>query len=141
MADLTFRGTDIRKSDKTIFFDLVRGYSEPALVRGVDLVIPGDEGREVRNRVKDSRVIELQGYVKGSTAAAWRVSTDALMALLVMNQAAGALVLTTPYLGIASGTKTLNARCINLVGGQIYGQVFQTWSIELECVDSPPDWA
>jgi hypothetical protein len=139
MADLTYRGTDIRTS--AIHFDLVRGYSERADVRGEDTVIPGNAGRTARTRVKDRRVIELRGYITGATAAAWRISTDAALALFDPSLAAGDVVLTTPYLGIAAGSKTVSARVLNVAGGPITASRFQTWSVELEAIGDPPDWA
>jgi hypothetical protein len=139
MADLTYRGTDIR--DVNIHFDVVRGYAELPSVRGEDTIIPGKAGRTVRARKKDRRVIELRGYIQATTAATWRTKTDTAMALFDPSLTPGALVITTPYLGLGAGSKTVQARTLSVVGGQIVASRFQLWTIELEAVGDPPDWS
>ena len=141
---LTYRGTSVQTAN--IHLDIITGYAEPASVRGVDTIIPGLAGRVVRDRVKDVRTIELRGWVLGTGATevlqqqSWRTNTDALMALMDRTLAAGALVLTPPTLGLAAGSKTINARCVNVMPGEIHGSIFQRWAIELVAVGSPPDW-
>lgn len=142
---LTYRGTDLHTAN--IHLDVHKGYAEPADVRGEDGIILGAAGRFVRPRVKDHRIIELRGWVQGTGASltaqqqSWRTNTDALMALLDMTLSPGALVLSAPDLGLAAGSKSINARCINVLPGPIEGgSVFQRWTIQLEAVDNPPDW-
>lgn len=135
MATMTYGGTDIRvtatRTTSAIFLDLVAGYAEPALARGVDTIIPGATGRVARVHVKDVRRILLEGYVIGTSASDWRSKTDTLMALLSPAAAPANLVLGDSYLGV-SGTKTISCRVVNVVGGPIDSARFQTWSIELE---------
>lgn len=143
MAELSFDSQDIRQSaarssQSGIFFDLVSGYAEKATARGVDTVIPGASGRVERNRVKDGRRIVLEGYVVGTSASDWRSKTDTLMAKMDPSLDSKNLVITDSYLGV-SGTKTIACRVVNVVGGPIVAQKFQTWSIELESV--APDWS
>ena len=139
MAELTYRGTDIRTAN--IHFDIVRGFFEPADVRGFDTVVPGKAGRNARNRVRDRRMIELRGYVHNAAGTAWHASTDTLMGLCAGTSAAGTLSVIAPYLGQASGTVSILARVVRVTAGPVVGQRFQTWSIELEAVGDPPDWA
>lgn len=138
-----------------IHLDLV-GYNESARVRGEDVVIPGLAGRVVMNRVKDIYRFNLEGYVQGTgddpdeRALSWRINTDALMAVMDLSLAPGAVEVgpeaperfpdSSPYLGLA-GEKTLDARCVSMVRGPLHHHMsFQSWSFEMECVDSPPEW-
>lgn len=145
--DLTLGGTSIRVAAARaaigvgtgIFLDLVSGYAEPATARGEDTIIPSIAGRVIRDRVKDYRRIVLEGYVIGTSASDWRSKTDALMALLSGTYASGSnLVIANAYLGTSS-SKTIAVRCVNVMPGPIFAQLFQTWSIELESV--APDWS
>lgn len=135
---LTFRSTDLNANGLDLH--LTMGYSEHASVRGTDVVIPNIAGRYVRNRIADVRTLRLEGHVSALTPEEWRIATDTLMALCDPTLDPGELVMTSPYLGLASGvTATINARVVNVVGGPIIaGKLFQRWSIELESVD--PDW-
>jgi hypothetical protein len=140
-SDLTYRGTDIRLANKTIFFDLVRGYSEPAEVRGTDTVVPATAGRTARTHVLDRRIIELEGYIYGASGTAWRSTTDTVMALFSGTASPGTIAVSNTYLGV-SGTATITARAISTIGGPIIttaSGVFQTWNVQLESLD--PDWA
>jgi hypothetical protein len=134
---------DIR--DANIHMDIVRGFLEPFQVRGEDTIIPGAAGRTERARVEDSLIIELRGYIHGTGATlvarqqSWRAKTDIFLALLDLTLASGNLVVTTPYLGLPSGTKTISCKCVNFIGGPIIASEFQTWSVELEAIGS--DWA
>ena len=142
---LTYRGTDIQTAN--IFLDIVRGYAEPAEVRGGDLTISGKPGRFEVARKKARRQIILEGWVLGTGASlaakqqSWRTNTDALMALMDRTLASGALVVSSPYMGLAAGSLTASAKCVNLMAGPILSMYFQRWSIELESIADPPDWA
>lgn len=134
---LNYRSTNIRTAHG-IFLDLTKGYAEPAEVRGIDVIVPGADGRTVQSRVKDRRSIMLEGYVEGSSASDWRSKTDTLMALMDRSLSPGTLTIANSYLGVAS-SKSITARCVNLLPGPIIMARFQRWSIELESVDT--DWA
>lgn len=142
---MTYRGTDVQTAN--IVLDIIRGYAEPAEPRGTDIPIPGKHGRLEMARKKDRRSILLEGYVLGTGASltaqqqSWRTSTDALMALMDRTLASGALVVTSPYMGLAAGSKSINAKCLNVMPGPIVGLYHQRWSIELEAIGDPPDWA
>jgi hypothetical protein len=141
--------------DENIHLDL-HGYGESALVRGIDIVIAGKTGRFPLNRVKDTYRFVLQGHVKGTgetrddRAESWRVSTDALMAALDLSLDPFAVEVgpdppaqfpdASPYLGL-TGAKSLTARCVSMVRGPVRSHMsFQSWSFEMECVDTPPVW-
>jgi hypothetical protein len=46
----------------------------------------------------------------------------------------------SPYIGLTD-SMTLNARCVSMVRGPVqYHMAYQSWSFEMECIDSPPEW-
>ena len=146
---LTYRGTNIEDLE-SLYFEVRRGFWEPADVRGEDLVIPGKEGRTALNRIKDVRSVELWGWVRGRGVTRterledWNTSTLALMALMDFTAAPGALQVSTPTMGLAAGVeRTVQAVCRNAVAGDVRGQwsvPIQTWTFELEVISDPPDW-
>lgn len=138
-----------------IHLDVV-GYGEPPSVRGEDHVMPGATGREVGLRRADTYRFILQGYVEGTgtdpdaRALSWRMETDALMAVMDLALAPGLVEVgpaaperfpnASPYLGLTDDHE-LNARCVGFVRGEVRRHMsFQSWSFEMECVDSPPEW-
>jgi hypothetical protein len=150
---LTVRDLDCQSIN--IHLDLV-GYGESARVRGEDVVIPGLAGRTSMSRVKDVYRFTLQGFVKGTgegpdaRAQSWRTNTDLLMAVMDFSLVPGSVDVgpeppalfpdASPYLGLA-GEYTLDARCVSMVRGPLrYHMAFQSWSFEMECIDSPPEW-
>ena len=146
MADLTFDGTDIH--DRAgIFLDITSGFDDVAEVRGTDVIVPGRAGRTPLSRVKDRRLIELTGYVLGTGATlvlqqqAYRAKIVILQALIAPTGAAKSLVVTTPYMGLPSGSKTISARYLNAIWDVVVAEYFCRVSIQLEAVGNPPDWA
>ena len=146
MAEMTYRTVNIKTAN--INMELVRGYAEPAEVRGDDDVIPGASGRREQSRQKDRLILRLEGWVKGTGTTlldrqkSWRTNTDALLALMDFTLASGNLVISDNYLGLADATtKTISCKCINYVPGPIQAAgTLQRWSFDLECVASPPVW-
>ena len=153
MADLTFGGTDIKVSTARttggIYLDVVSGFDGVAEARGVDITIPGRPGRTPLSRVKHRRLIELRGYVNGDPTQAtlalrqqsYRTHIATLQGLMDPDDAAKSLVVTTPYLGLPSGTKTISARYLDAIWDVVVAGFFCRVSIQLEAVGNPPDWA
>lgn len=142
---LTYRGVDIQRAD--LFLDLLSSPYEPADHRGSDDVVPGLAGRFRRNRVADRRLIALKGWTRGIGATAvarresWNVAEADLLALVDPSLAAGDLTILAPYMGLPSGSLTIEAIGLNWVGGDVLGSMsFRRWSIELEVVSNPPNW-
>jgi hypothetical protein len=135
-----------------IHLDLV-GYGESASVRGEDDIVPQAAGRDVAARQKDVYRFVLEGYVEGTGATreeralSWRTATDQLMAVMDLSLAPG-LVEVGPepparfpsaasYIGLDSD-KFINARVVSVVRGPVRDHMsFQSWSFEMECVESP----
>lgn len=118
--------------------------------------MPGATGREVGVRRSDVYRFVLQGYVEGTgvdpdaRALSWRTETDALMAVMDLSLAPGLVEVgpaaperfpaASPYIGLTED-RELNARCVSMVRGPVQRHMsFQSWSFEMECVDSPPQW-
>lgn len=150
--ELTFDGLSLQNGElgtATIWLDLISGYSEPAEVRGEDDVVPEAAGQEYGVRIRDHRVIQLSGHVRGvgDTVAArrtsWRAATDSLMGKLQLYASPDVLAVVGPYLGVASGTtRTISAYTVRVIPGPISGTMtYQEWSIELKAIGSPPEWA
>lgn len=61
---LTYSGADIQVITG-IFLEITKGLAEGPQVRGVDIVVPGRDGRLARPRRADTTRIELHGWVRG----------------------------------------------------------------------------
>lgn len=152
---LRVRGTDVQTLN--IHLDLI-GYGEPFQVRGRDVLIPGAEGMYVpaNSREAERYRFTLDGFVQGTgddrdeRALSWRENTDALMALMDLSLDPGVVEVgpgaperfpdSAPYLGLLAD-KTINARCVSFVRGPVQAHMsFQTWSFEMENVESPLGW-
>lgn len=100
-------------TENRLTFWLARGLDEPFLVRGTDTVLPGTAGRTPRNRVRDSGIIEIRGWVRGTGATDalraddFRDAMETLRALFAPTNAAATLIVG---LEDATRTATISAR-------------------------------
>ncbi len=152
MNELTFDGLSLQNGatpgESTIWLDLISGYAEPAEVRGEDDVIPEASGQEFGIKIRDHRIIQLSGIVRGVGVtpelrrSSWRAATDALMAKMQLYASPTVLSVLGPYLGLTSGvTRTINAYPFRVVPGPIAATMtFQEWSIQLKAIGSAPEW-
>lgn len=149
MAELAADGHDLRRVNGSVYFWIVNGWLDTsAEVRGQDSVVPGLEGRVVRNRQKDRRVVEIRGQIDGSHVtptgadAAFLALLQELQPLLFDRSAdPWPLVAADGYKGLGVGeTATISVRTINIVPDATQLSWRRIYSIELECVASPPDW-
>lgn len=155
MGDLRFRSFDLQSGDPLnanlggVYFDLSEGLWVPAAVRGEDDVVPEAAGQEPGARIRDHLDIPMEGWVAGAGANRtersedWLDRTQALKAVMELYLAPGLLEVDGPYLGIPAGTTyELNARVIRVIPGAIHSRMsFQSWTVQLRCIDSPPEWA
>lgn len=139
---LTFNGVDIQRADFSIFLEVRRGLNEIPETRGKDTVVPGLTGRYFRNRVADTRKIELVGYVSGADATTptegplrrdFRHRVEELRALFDPTDDPGALAAALED----GGTATIEARTTSVVWNQIAPSLASV-SVEMESVD--PEW-
>ena len=131
-----------------VYFDLVQGFNEYPEVKGRDDVVPGRPGRYRRNRVDDRAIIELRGWVRGIGATPtarrqdFRATVTALRGAMDPTGGAGTLAVLAPYLGLVSGSQSIVAYPLSIMGGEVAASMaFQRFSIELESVANPPRWA
>jgi hypothetical protein len=137
--DSTSLNTD-SGGEHRLLFRCVRGLYDLPRVRGRDTVIPGAAGRTARDRVRDVRVIELEGHIFGTGAttalqvADAESALEALRTLFDPTRDAATLVVTT-----STGSKSISARPLNMVVDEGLMPVHRLVSVELEAVGA--DWA
>lgn len=137
---LTFGGTDLQQATIGIFLELVRGLNETAEVRGTDTIVPSLAGRIARNRVGDTRRIELRGLVAGTGAtealqqSSFFTLVATIRALFSPTASAASLVATLPN----GTTATILARTLpTMLWDQELPSLARV-TIELESV--APNW-
>lgn len=152
-GDLVFNSVQLKPTSGKINLDIVGGWWwEPAAVRGSGRVIPAASGQLVASGffVKDHRIIHLHGHVKGTGASLSAKQQDyastmtTLLALFDPTASDANLVATTPYGGLASGSKTIACRgyeqgaiTLNQQVGTFYAEI----DVQLISRASPPDWS
>lgn len=146
---LRFRSQSLQVLDDAgtplIYFDLLDGYSEPVRVKGKDWDVPGAAGRVWMPKEADSRLIELDGFVRGVGATlaerqqSWRTSTDIVAAVFSLLLPMGTLEVAAPYLGL-SVDASISATAVQVMSGAPQSlMTYQRWNVKLEAFD--PDWA
>lgn len=154
MGRLTFRGTDLQRDDRAIWFDLDDGFLALPSVRGEDLPIPGRPGRLVLSRIADRLVVPLTGWIlgfgvePGDLRPTYAESEAILVGLFPLDLDPGDLVASNGYAGLETDeTATISVRTLNLVMAKMQpvpaapAGFFRRISVELECVANPPAWA
>lgn len=140
---LTWKGTNLRRSDKSVWAWIVRGWlDEPAIVVGEDDRGTAAEGRERGGRTKDRRPVILQVQLKAATAEAMLALQVELAALWDSDDVGGNLVALNGYRGLATGqTATLaSTQVVNVIPSASLTETQRQYSVELESIASPPDW-
>lgn len=109
----SYGGTDLHtfvSDERRLTFWVVSGLDDGLELRGVDTIIPGTAGRTERNRVRDRRVIEIQGWVRGTGASPGddlRDAMETLRTLFAPTRASASLVV---LLEDAVRTATISCR-------------------------------
>lgn len=133
----TFTGASPR-----LLFWLTRGLDDSPDVRGEDTVIPGTAGRTARNRVRDRRIIEIEGYVIGVGATDalqtddFRDAMETLRTLFSPTAAAANLVVLLED-GVRSAT--ISCRTVDMLVDYEGLTVGARVNVELEAIGS--DWS
>lgn len=135
VTDLATNGT---------LFEFRRGHpSDLAEYVGEDDDVPLAEGMDPGRWRRTSRTVVLYGCVigTGSTVAAqqasFRTRMDALKA--VMDPAELIVISTTGEFGMTSATLS-NVRPMRLVAEVEFADLYWSGTLELVCIDSPPEW-
>lgn len=111
MAVLTFRGTELRDiNERRCWFGIVAGYFGGVDVRGRDAVIVGAHGQFSTSRKAHTRAVRLQGFVVGTDEENWAEVSAELESIFDPTLLPGTLQVTSPYMGLDSGTRSIEAR-------------------------------
>lgn len=138
---MTYRGTEL--ADLTVrrcLFELVGGWRDGLSVRGDDTVIPGASGRIEEARREDLRAIRLHGIVLATSEANWNTVLGELETAFDVSAAAASLIVTAPFMGLATGTRTISARVESVVTRDLLYGLVTEYDVLLHSVASPPDW-
>lgn len=139
-TNLTANSVDLCRSDFGIMVTITRGLDEVWEVRGRDTILPGVDGRVPRVRLRDTLAIEAEGWVlgTGSTYAnqldSFRTHVDALRALMDPTQDPYTLTVTLED----GGTRSIEARPVNILWGNHDRPTYRTCSLKWEAVED--DW-
>jgi hypothetical protein len=131
-------------------FEFIRGGLQSlATFRGEDDIVPEAAGRDPGQWIADIRDLGIHGIVAGAgaSAQAGRESFATRSAALVDEMDPATLttiVVTAPDFGLAVGeTATLSdVRPMRIVGPDPSTLGYEGWEVTLElvCIDSPPNW-
>jgi hypothetical protein len=142
MAVLTYRGTEIRDlSARRCWFSIESGWHDGIEVRGDDWVIPGKAGQTEGTHKDHVRVIRLHGLVVGTDEANWKAVCSTLEGVFDPVLAAGNLVVSSPYKGLAAGTRTISAKTVNYRTTEVVANLVTEYDVTLQAIGNPPDWA
>lgn len=128
-------------SERRLTFWLVGGLDDGLDVRGEDTVIPSAAGRVARNRVRDRRIIEVDGLVTGTGASEaarmddFRDAMESLRTLFSPTRAAANLVIS-----LEDGVRTATISCRPLPDRDVryYPTSAARWALEFEAIGN--DW-
>jgi hypothetical protein len=137
---VTYNASALTDITGTVIDRIVRGGpDEPATVRGQDRVLAGAEGMWPGNRVKQSRQIELFGWVTGSGATVSDQVGDYWDNRIALGTLFDPTVTATLSVLFQNGdTHTIDARTVSVSYNQTAPMMAEV-SIVLESID--PDWA
>ena len=110
MAVLTYRSVELRNlSTRRCWGDIVSGWRDGAVVKGTNAEVASAAGEVDLPRLDRYREIELSVMVVATSESNWNTVMGELEAIFDPALAAGDLVVTSPYMGLASGTRTISA--------------------------------
>lgn len=141
MSVLTYRGTELR--DLTVgrrWFGITSGWRDGLEVRGKDATIVGAPGQYELNRIANRRVIQLVGFVLAEDTQDWDDEMEVLTTLFDPTLGSGDLVVSSPYMGLAAGDRTISARVANYLTVDVVEQHVTRYDVTLHAIGNPPDW-
>lgn len=142
MAVLTYRAVEIRDlATRRCWFAIESGWHDGIEVRGEDWVIPGKAGQTEGARKDHVRVIRLRGVVVGTDEANWKAVCAELETIFDPALTSGSLVVSTPYKGLPSGTRTISAKTVNYRTVERLANLVTEYDVTLHAIADPPDWS
>ena len=141
----SYNGTSLNtfsSAQPRLVFQVVRGLDDTPEVRGKDTVIPGTAGRTARSRVRDRRVIEIEGWVLGvgATHSAqtddFRDAMETLRTLFDPTASAATLIVA---LEDGARSASISCRPVNMLVNYEGLSVGARVNVELEAIGS--DWS
>lgn len=133
---------EFRRTDESVWTWLERGLWELPTYRGKNTTIPGKSGQAARPRIADELLITAPTVIKAATESDLLALADEVNAVWEATQAQPrAMRIYGPLYGIPAGFyRTLNVRYLNAIIEWQTARIRAKYSVQYECVDSPPDW-
>lgn len=142
MAELAFKGTNLRRADKSVWFWIVHGWlDEQVEVEGEDAEVSLRHGLDPNPRWKRRRPVELRGRLKAGTPAGMLTLQQEILTLFDPT-VRGALVVADQYKGLGSGqTATLSSVLpLAVTGADPYIGTHRLYTVTMESIAVPPEW-
>jgi hypothetical protein len=141
MTTLTYRSEELRDlSVAHRYFSITGGWRDGLEVRGKDATIVGAPGMYELNRIANLRVIQLVGFVLAEDESDWDSEMAALEDIFSPLLSSDDLEVTSPYMGLAGGTRTISARVANYITVDVVPQLVTRWDVTLHAIGNPPNW-
>lgn len=143
MAELAFKGVDLRRADGSVWFWLVHGWvDELATVEGEDREVALRHGMDPHPRLKRRRKIELRGALKAATWAGMLALQQEMLTTFDPT-ARGSLVVADEYKGLGAGvTASLTSVLpIALTPAADQTEFHRLYTATMESIAVPPEWS
>lgn len=142
MADLTFKGSNLRRTDGSVWFHLVHGWlDEIAEVEGEDRTVALRHGLDGNPRWKRRRKVEMRGLVKAATWNAMMTLQNEVRGIFDPT-VRGSLVVADQYKGLAAAQTATLTNCLplSLTGAEAQTEFNRIYTVTFESIAIPPEW-
>lgn len=142
MAELTFKGSNLRRADKSVWFWIAHGWIDEAVeVRGEDRIVALRHGQLGGPRWKSKRKPELRGRLKAATSAGMLTLQQELLTIFDPT-VRGALVVGDGYKGLAALQTATLSDCLPLsvIGADVHTGFHRLYTVTMESIAVPPEW-
>ncbi len=146
MSGIVLDGLELQNISGGYWFEVRSGGPDDlSTYRGEDDVIPEASGRDAGAWISDTRDLTMYGIVFGTGSTpreSFRTNMDALIAKMDPTGTIS-IVVHPPNFGLGTGdTATLaSVRPMRITGPSVVGHEVREMTLELTCIDSPPDWS
>ena len=140
MAELAFRGTNLRRADKSVWFWIVHGWiDEQVEVEGEDQRVAERHGLDQNPRWKVRRPVELRGRLKAGTLAGKLALEQEILALFDVT-VRGSLVVADGYRGVTTSATLSSVLPLSVSGADPFIGTHRIYTVTMESVAVPPEW-